>query len=98
MTPCFGKKPQMTSAEFRVVTRHVEPARSPRELDLFDADSFGPEPGDRQLSRWRRDWHRHARWLASLSWPERLVIVIGEIAVAYLCLVFGMLVGVGLFG
>jgi hypothetical protein len=94
----FGKKPQMTSAEFRVVTRHVEPARSARELDLFDVCTFGPRPDDRQLSRWRRDWHRHARWLATLTWPERLVVIIGEITIAYLCLVFGMLVGVGLFG
>jgi hypothetical protein len=34
--------------------------------------------------------------LATFTWPERVVIVIGEIAVAYLALVFGMLVGAGI--
>jgi hypothetical protein len=81
-----------------VATRHVGPARSPRQLDPFDARAFGRRLDDRQLPRWRRDWHRHARWLASFSWPERFVIIIGEITLAYLCLVFGMLVGVALFG
>jgi hypothetical protein len=26
------------------------------------------------------------------------IVIVGEITIAYLCLVFGMLVGVGLFG
>jgi hypothetical protein len=88
--------PRSVGPSHRVVTRHVGPARSQRELDLFDVRTFGPQPGDRKVSRWRRDWHRHARRLASFTWPERLVIIIGEITIAYLCLVFGMLVGVGI--
>jgi hypothetical protein len=58
-----------------------------RRLDPFDVRTFGPQPSDRQLSRCRRDWQRHARLLASFSWPQRLVIIIGEIAVACLALV-----------
>jgi hypothetical protein len=88
----FGPRP----GDRRTLTpyRHHRPPK----VDLFDVRTFGPQPGAPELSRWRRDWHRHARWLASLYWPERLVVIIGEIAAAYLCLVFGMLVGVGLFG
>jgi hypothetical protein len=82
----------------RDLTRYVAPARPSRRLDFFDVRTFGPQHGDRQLSRWRCEWHRHARWLATFTWPERLVIIIGEIAVAYLAFVFGLLVGVGLFG
>ena len=67
-------------------------------MDLFDARTYGPQPDDRQLSAWRREWHRHARWLRSHHWSARLVIVIGEVAVAYLALVFGLLVGAGLHG
>jgi hypothetical protein len=59
---------------------------------------FAPQPGDRKLPRWRHDWHRHARWITSFSWPERLIIIIGEIAVAYLASVFGLLVGAGIHG
>jgi hypothetical protein len=49
------------------------------------------------LSPWRRDLYRHARWLRSLDWPTRLIVIIGEITVAYICVVFGMLVGVVIF-
>jgi hypothetical protein len=73
-------------------------ARPPHRFDLFDVDSFGPQPDHRKLSRWRRDWHWHARWLASLSWPERFVVIIGEIAVGYLAFVFGLLFGAGIHG
>jgi hypothetical protein len=55
----------------RDLTRYVAPARPSRRLDLFDVRTSGPQHGERQLSRWRRDWHRHARWLAKFSWPER---------------------------
>jgi hypothetical protein len=79
-----------------VVTRRVGPARFPRRLELFDDRAFGPRPSDEQLPRWRRDWHRHGRWLANFSLPERLVIIVGKIAVAYLLTLFGMLVGAGL--
>jgi hypothetical protein len=68
----------------RALTQQLSAAR---RADLFDVRTFGPQPSDRQLSRCRRDWQRHARLLASFSWPERLVITIGEIAVAYLALV-----------
>jgi hypothetical protein len=61
----------------RVVIRHL-PARAPRRFECFDVRAFGPRTGDRQLSRWSREWHRHARWLATLAWPERVVIIIGE--------------------
>jgi hypothetical protein len=50
-----------------------------------------------ELSPWRRDLCRHARWLRSLDWPTRLIVIIGEITVAYICVVFGMLVGVVIF-
>jgi hypothetical protein len=30
--------------------------------------------------------------------PERVVIILGEITVAYLCLVFGLLLGAGIHG
>jgi hypothetical protein len=63
---------------------------------LFDAHSFGPRPGDRPLSPWRRDWHRHARWIGRHHWTARVVIVLMEITVAYICMVFGMVIGVGL--
>jgi hypothetical protein len=36
------------------------------------------------------------RLLRTFSWPERAVIIIGEIAVAHLALVFGLLVGAGI--
>jgi hypothetical protein len=39
----------------------------------------------------------HARRLRSLDWPSRIIVVLFEITIAYICLVFGMLVGVGLF-
>jgi hypothetical protein len=90
--------PRSFGSSHRVVTRHLGPALPQRRIDLFDARSFGPESVDPQLSRWRREWHQHARWLASFTWPERFVILVGEITIAYLCLVFGMLVGVELFG
>ena len=64
-------------------------------MDLFDARTYGPQPDDRQLSAWHREWHRHARWLRSHHWSARLVIVT---AVAYLALVFGILFGVGIRG
>jgi hypothetical protein len=32
-----------------------------------------------------------------LDWPTRLIVIIGEITVAYICVVFGMLVGVVIF-
>jgi hypothetical protein len=81
----------------RVPRRH----RHPPMLDLFDADTFGPQPDDRQPSGFRRhlEWiSRHVRWLATFAWPARMVIVLGEIAVAYLCLLFGLLVGAALHG
>jgi hypothetical protein len=37
------------------------------------------------------------RWLRSHEWPARVVIVGGEITVAYLALVFRMLVGAAIF-
>jgi hypothetical protein len=39
-----------------------------------------------------------ARWLGTLPWPERLVVIIGEIAVAYIALIVGLLVGAALHG
>jgi hypothetical protein len=37
-------------------------------MDLFDARTYGPQPGDRPLPAWRREWRRHARWLRSHHW------------------------------
>jgi hypothetical protein len=68
-----------------------------RRIDLFDAHSFGPEPVDRQLSPWRREWHRHAV-ARKLYLSERFVVLVAETAVAYLAFVFGLLVGAALFG
>jgi hypothetical protein len=84
----FGP-PTMTSGSHRACLV----ALFAQAIDLFDVRTFGPQPTDPDLSRWRREWQRHARWLATFNWPERLVIIIGEIAVAHLALVFGMLVG-----
>jgi hypothetical protein len=36
------------------------------------------------------------RWLATFTWPGRVVIIIGEIAVAYLALAFCLLLGAGI--
>jgi hypothetical protein len=63
----------------RALTQHLS-ASPLRRLDPFDVRTFGAQPSDRQLSRWR----------------QRLVIIIGVIAVAYLALVFGLLVGAGI--
>jgi hypothetical protein len=67
-------------------------------MDLFDACTFGPQRGDRQLSAWRREWHRHTRWLCRYHRAAQIVIVVGELAVAYLAFVFGLLFGAGLHG
>jgi hypothetical protein len=55
----------------------------PRIIDLFDEGSFGPQPGDRHLSALRR----HLEWISRHEWPARIVIVTGEIAAAYLCVI-----------
>jgi len=51
-----------------------------------------------RVFRWRAGLAPHELWLASHKWPARIVIVVGEITLAYLCLVFGMLVGAGFMG
>jgi hypothetical protein len=78
----------------RLPARLPRSYRRPRVIDLFDPDTFGPQPGDRQLSGIRR----HLEWIGQHEWPARIVIVVGEITLAYLCLVFGMLVGAGFMG
>jgi hypothetical protein len=50
---------------------------------FYSTRTFGPQPGGRQLSALCRDWHRHARWLASLGWTSRIIVVLFEIAIAY---------------
>jgi len=41
------------------------------------------------------DRQHHAAWLRSHHWTARVVIVLGEIAIAYLAFVFGLLFGAG---
>lgn len=43
-------------------------------------------------------WSRHAAWLCKHQWPARVVIVTGEVALAYLAFIFGILLGAGLMG
>jgi hypothetical protein len=75
------------------------PASDVHQLpDLFDFRALGPPPDAQPLSAGRRDWRRHARWLRSHHRPARVVIVTGEIAVAYIALVLGVLFGAGLQG
>jgi hypothetical protein len=76
----------------RLPTRNHRHSRYPRVIDLFDAGSFGPQAGDGQLSTLRR----HLEWIGRHEWPARIVIVTGEVALIYLALVFGLLIGVGL--
>jgi hypothetical protein len=45
-------------------------------MDLFDADSLGPQAGDRQLSAIRRHWE----WIVQHEWPARVVIVVAEVS------------------
>jgi hypothetical protein len=73
--------------------RALKPYRRhlPRVIDLFDTDSFGPQPGDRRLSAFRH----HLAWIGQHEWPARIVIILGEITVAYIALVLGMLFGAG---
>jgi hypothetical protein len=63
----------------------------PPIIGLFDEASCGPQAGDRHLSAVRR----HIEWIGRHEWPARVVIVLGEIALAYVCFVFGLLVGAG---
>jgi hypothetical protein len=63
-----------------------------RGVDLFDAESFGPGLGDRKLSDLRRIW----RWSLRLPWPARVVLWLMALAVCYIALVAGMLVGAGI--
>jgi hypothetical protein len=60
--------------------------------DLFDPFTFGPQPGGRQLSGLRR----HIAWIGRHQWPARIVIVVGEITLAYIALVLGLLIGAGI--
>jgi hypothetical protein len=67
-------------------------------MDLFDTRAFGPPPHAQPLPVWRRDFRRHSRWLRGHHWAAQIVIVTGELALAYLALVFGILFGVGIRG
>lgn len=39
------------------------------------------------------EWQRHWRWLGKHHWTARVVIVVAELTLAYLILVFGILLG-----
>ena len=57
----------------------------------FVEDRIAYQPWRRRASR--SPWRRHAAWIRRHQWPARVVIVLGEITAAYLCLIGGMVVG-----
>jgi hypothetical protein len=49
--------------------RNGLPTGNGGDADRFDTHTFGPPPDDRELSAWRRDWHRHAERRTSVQVP-----------------------------
>lgn len=43
-------------------------------------------------------WSRHATWLRKHQWPARVVIVLAEFTLAYMYVVFVILLGAGFRG
>jgi hypothetical protein len=74
-------------------------ARPRGSIDLFELHTpRGTVHTYQQPGRLRSDWRRHAAWLRSHHWTARVVIVTGEITIAYVLFVFGLLVGAGIRG
>jgi hypothetical protein len=67
-------------------------------MTLFDLHTFGPGSGDRVIARPRRagELRRIWRWVRAHELPAQVVLVLMAVAVAYLALVFGLLVGAGI--
>lgn len=43
-------------------------------------------------------WQKHSAWLRKHEWPARVVIVLAEFALAYMYVVFVILLGAGFRG
>jgi hypothetical protein len=61
----------------------------------FIGDRYSHAERQRREARAERTlWRRHIRWLRRFHWTAQVVIVIGEVALAYTLFVAGMVLGV----
>lgn len=65
--------------------------------EVFEVHEITP-CGDVVMRRKQSDFSKHAAWVRKHQWPARVVIVIGEVAIAAMYLVFWILVGAGFSG
>jgi hypothetical protein len=96
----------MSSTAQRAVAARMAARVERRGVDLFDAEAFGPGPSDgppanvhyvvdislRQPGELCRIW----RWVRREYWTAQVVLALMAVAVAYIALVFGLLVGAGI--
>jgi hypothetical protein len=67
-----------------------------KRLEAFDAVAFGPGPRDVLMRRRPAgDIVRLVRWTGQHHWTAQIVLWLGALTVAYLALVFGLLIGAG---
>jgi hypothetical protein len=64
----------------------------------FEEDRYSwRERNEIVMRRQRTLWGRYWGWVGKHQWPARVVLVIATVTIAYLALVLGYLIGVGLF-
>jgi hypothetical protein len=71
-----------------------------RGVDLFNAEAFGPPEGEPQhvervRPRREGELRRIVGWVRREHWSAQIVLALMAVAVAYLALVAGLLVGAG---